>query len=89
MLVIESPRLMLRHFEHDDLEPLAALYGDPEIRRYYPDGVLSRDQTREELEWFRNGHPDPGAGTLGDDPQTHGTTHRPMRIASVDARGPR
>ena len=58
MLVIESPRLMLRHFEHDDLEALAALYGDPEIRRYYPDGVLTRDQTREELEWFRNGHPD-------------------------------
>ena len=58
MLVLESPRLMLRHFEPDDLDPLAALYGDPEIRRYYPDGVRSFEETREELEWFRHGHPE-------------------------------
>jgi ribosomal-protein-alanine N-acetyltransferase len=58
MQVLESPRLMLRHFEPDDLGALAALYGDPEIRRHYPDGVRTIEETREELEWFRNGHPD-------------------------------
>ena len=58
MQVLESARLMLRHFEPGDLGALAALYGDPEIRRYYPDGVRTIDETREELEWFRNGHPD-------------------------------
>jgi RimJ/RimL family protein N-acetyltransferase len=58
MLVLESERLMLRHFEPEDLDPLAALYGDPEIRRYYPDGVRTLEETREEIEWFRNGHPD-------------------------------
>ena len=58
MLVLESPRLMLRHFEPGDLEPLAALYSDPDIRRYYPDGVRTLEETREELEWFRSGHPE-------------------------------
>jgi RimJ/RimL family protein N-acetyltransferase len=58
MLVLESERLMLRHFEPEDLDPLAALYGDREIRRYYPDGVRTLEETRQEIEWFRNGHPD-------------------------------
>jgi len=58
MLVLETPRLMLRHLEPRDLEALAALYADPDIRRHYPDGVRTLDETREELEWFRNGHPE-------------------------------
>jgi ribosomal-protein-alanine N-acetyltransferase len=58
MLILESPRLALRHFEPRDLKPLARLYGDPDIRRYYPDGVRTLEETREELEWFSKGHPD-------------------------------
>jgi len=58
MLVLESSRLILRHFEPDDLGPLAALYSDPDIRRYYPNGVRTLEETREELEWFRSGHPE-------------------------------
>ena len=58
MLVLESPRLVLRHLEPRDLDALAALYADADIRRHYPDGVRTREETREELEWFRAGHPD-------------------------------
>ena len=47
----------MRHLEPGDLAALAALYADPETRRYYPDGVRTADETREEIEWFRNGHP--------------------------------
>ena len=57
MLILETPRLLLRHLELDDLEELFALYRDPEIRRYFPDGTRTFDQTREELEWFLKGHP--------------------------------
>ena len=35
-----------------DLDALAALYSDPEIRRYFPDGVRTYEQTREELQWI-------------------------------------
>ena len=49
---------MLRRFLPSDLTELAALYCDPEIRRYFPDGALTLDETREELEWYLNGHPD-------------------------------
>lgn len=41
----------------DNLEELFSLYSDPEIRKYYPEGVLTYEETREELEWFLNGHP--------------------------------
>ena len=57
MTVLETERLRLRVFEPSDLDPLYALYRDPEIRRYYPDGTRTLDQTREELEWFSRGHP--------------------------------
>jgi ribosomal-protein-alanine N-acetyltransferase len=58
MFVLETPRLMMRRLEPRDLDSLAALYADPEIRRYFPEGVLTREETAEELEWFLNGHPD-------------------------------
>lgn len=57
MKVLESERLLLRHLEPDDLDDLFRLYSDPEIRRYFPDGTLTREETLEELEWFMNGHP--------------------------------
>ena len=56
MLVLETERLSLRHFEAGDLEALFALYRDPEIRRYFPDGTRTRAETKEELEWFQRGH---------------------------------
>lgn len=49
--------MLLRRFEPEDLDALFALYRDPEIRRFFPDGTLTQDQTREELEWFAQGHP--------------------------------
>jgi len=57
MVILETPRLVLRHPEPDDLDALSALYRVPEIRRYFPDGTQTREQTAEEIEWFRNGHP--------------------------------
>jgi RimJ/RimL family protein N-acetyltransferase len=41
----------------DDLDALFALYRDEEIRRYFPEGILTYEETKEELEWFLHGHP--------------------------------
>lgn len=57
MPILESPRLTFRHLVPADLDDLYALYRDPEIRRYFPEGTLTLEETREELEWFLNGHP--------------------------------
>jgi len=57
MIVLNTERLQLRRLESGDLAPLFALYQDPEIRKYYPDGTRTLQQTEEELEWFRHGHP--------------------------------
>jgi len=55
--ILETPRLLLRHLERADLEPLHALYRDPDIRQYFPDGTRTLEETRRELEFFLNGHP--------------------------------
>ncbi len=57
MKILETERLLLRRLLPDDLEPLFALYSDPETRRYFPEGTLTYTETKEELEWFLHGHP--------------------------------
>jgi ribosomal-protein-alanine N-acetyltransferase len=56
VLILETSRLSLRHLVPGDLDALYALYRDPEIRRYFPDGTRTREETREELEAFLRGH---------------------------------
>jgi RimJ/RimL family protein N-acetyltransferase len=58
VLILETARLILRRLEMDDLDALFRLYRDPEIRRYFPEGTLTLEETREELAWFLEGHPD-------------------------------
>jgi hypothetical protein len=50
--ILETERLALRPLVPDDLDALAALYGDPEVRRYFPEGTLTYEETRQELEWI-------------------------------------
>lgn len=50
--ILETPRLWLRPLTLDDLDALYALYRDPEVRRYFPEGTLTYDETREELAWI-------------------------------------
>jgi ribosomal-protein-alanine N-acetyltransferase len=57
MKILETSRLLLRHLELGDLDNLYRLYRDPEMRRYFPEGTLTYQETREELEWFLTGHP--------------------------------
>ncbi|MDP1714398.1 MAG: GNAT family N-acetyltransferase [Anaerolineales bacterium] len=57
MVILETDRLLLRHLVLDDLNELFVLYRDPEIRKYFPEGVLNLEETKEELEWHMNGHP--------------------------------
>jgi len=57
MKILETERLILRHFEPGDLDSLFELYSDPEVRQYFPEGTLTYEETKEELEWFLNGHP--------------------------------
>lgn len=57
MKILETERLILRRLVPQDLDALYALYRDPLLRRYFPEGTLTLAETREELEWFLNGHP--------------------------------
>jgi len=56
-IILETQRLLLRHFVTGDLENLFIFYGDPEVVKYIPDAPQTYEETKEELEWFMNGHP--------------------------------
>jgi [ribosomal protein S5]-alanine N-acetyltransferase len=57
--VLETPRLLLRRLNMNDLDALAVLYANKEVRRYFPDGTdgtLTYAETKEELEWIIERH---------------------------------
>jgi RimJ/RimL family protein N-acetyltransferase len=56
-IILETPRLIIRHQVIEDLDDLWALYCDPEITKYIPDAPRSREEAQEELEWHMHGHP--------------------------------
>ncbi len=58
MTILETSRLILRHLVLDDLDPLYALHSDPEVIKFISDAPCSYQKAREELEWFRQGHPE-------------------------------
>ncbi len=57
MKILETERLVLRRLVPGDLDSLFALYRDPDVRRYFPEGTLTYEETKKELEWFLDGHP--------------------------------
>ena len=56
-IILETSRLLLRHFVIDDLDSLFTFYSDPEVTKYIPDAPRTLEETKEELEWFMNGNP--------------------------------
>ena len=50
--ILETKRLILRQLTPDDLDALFALYCDPEVRKYFPEGTLTYEETKEELDWI-------------------------------------
>ena len=56
-IILETQQLLLRHFLTSDLEDLSAFYNDPDVVKYIPDAPRTYAETKDELEWFLNGHP--------------------------------
>ena len=57
MIILETQRLVLRHFVISDLDHLFAFYSDPDVVKYIPDAPRTYEESKEELEWFMSGHP--------------------------------
>lgn len=49
MKLLVTPRLLMRPFAESDLDDLAALYADPNVRRFFASGKLTREETAERL----------------------------------------
>jgi len=57
MKILETNRLIIRHYIPEDLDSLFAIYCDPDVNEYLPDAPTTVEKAREELECFLNGHP--------------------------------
>jgi RimJ/RimL family protein N-acetyltransferase len=63
MTIRETARLRLRAWREDDLEPLAAIDGDPEVMAFVGDGrTRTREQTAASLGWIRQAWDEQGFG---------------------------
>ncbi|MFI6512186.1 GNAT family N-acetyltransferase [Streptosporangium sp. NPDC050855] len=63
MVEVVTERLVLRRWRTEDLEPLAAMDGDPEVMRFIGDGsVRTREQTAATLAFMEQGWEDRGFG---------------------------
>ena len=51
--MLRTERLLLRPWRDDDLAPYAALNADPEVRRWWATGTLSRSQSDEQAAFLR------------------------------------
>jgi len=58
---LRTARLVLRPGRDEDIEPLAALNGDPRVMEYYP-SVLSRDESASRLARMRSHFKEHGFG---------------------------
>ncbi len=51
LAVVETDRLVLRCLTMDDVDALAEIYADADVRRYFPEGPLNAEETSEEVAW--------------------------------------
>jgi ribosomal-protein-alanine N-acetyltransferase len=58
---LETARLRLRRYRHDDLDALATILGDPETMQYYP-APFSREESRRWIEQNLQRYRDDGYG---------------------------
>ncbi len=62
MIIVTTPRLMLRQFQPGDLGVLAAILSDPEVMRFSVAGPMTRDEVATMLERVEQSYRENGFG---------------------------
>jgi [ribosomal protein S5]-alanine N-acetyltransferase len=60
--MLETPRLLLRNFQLDDIPQLAAILADPQVMKFAPNGVLSTAETEAKVAGFMRSYQTFGFG---------------------------
>jgi [ribosomal protein S5]-alanine N-acetyltransferase len=61
-MMLETPRLLLRNFQLDDIPALAAILADPQVMKFAPNGVLSTAETEAKVAGFMHSYETSGFG---------------------------
>lgn len=51
-IIIKTGRLYLRVLRQSDIDDILALNSDPDVRRFFPDGIQNREQTEARISDF-------------------------------------
>ncbi len=62
MVIVETPRLLLREFSSDDVGALAEVLGDPKVMEFSTNGPCTEDDTRQFIDWCQGSYRDHGFG---------------------------
>lgn len=57
---IETPRMFLRLIKEEDLPEVSELNSDPEVRKFFPDGIQNEAQTRARIQEFMSYYKEKG-----------------------------
>lgn len=59
-VIADTPRLCLRHFEPEDVQPLSLILADPEVMRFSASGPKTPAQTQHLVDGCRKGYEENG-----------------------------
>jgi RimJ/RimL family protein N-acetyltransferase len=62
MVWLETPRLILRDFQQQDLPQLAPILANPQVMKFSPTGILSVSQVQAKIDSFINSYGEFGFG---------------------------
>lgn len=62
MVWLETPRLVLRDFQQEDLHQLAPILANPQVMEFSPTGILSVSQVRAKIDSFITSYKEFGFG---------------------------
>lgn len=79
---LHTNRLLLRRWQEDDLEPFAALNGDPVVMEHFP-GLMTEAQTEAMIEWMEAHFEEHGYGLWAVAAQFYGRLHRIYRLVGA------
>lgn len=62
MVIVETPRLLLREFSPDDVGALAEILGDTRVMEFSANGPCTEDDTRQFIDWCLDSYRNHGFG---------------------------
>jgi len=87
MIIVETPRLVLRELTPNDVGALAEILGDPAVMEFSTNGPCTEDDTRKFIDWCLESYREHGFGQWGIADSSSGAIIGFCGLSQVDLNG--